>query len=96
MSRNPYPHETSWTIERNDVEVDVTVEYAVDDYARPASGHSGPPENYDPGSGWVFAINPWAIWGGADHEGVTLTENEIDAIHDWLSENHQEDDGYDY
>lgn len=84
-----YPHDTTWPLERGEKEIDVTVEYAVDDYATPASGMSGPPENYDPGSGWVFAINPIA-------NDITLTETEMDQIHDWLSENHEEDNGYDY
>lgn len=87
----PYPHDTSWTVERDGVELDVLAEYAVDERGTPASGLSGPPENYDPGSGWVFCINPLAMLeGGAT---VTLTEAEMDKIHAWLEENHEDDDG---
>jgi hypothetical protein len=86
MAKATYPHATHWTLERGEDSIDVAVEYAVDDYATPASGHFGPPEHYDPGSGWAFAINPVA-------SGVTLTQAEVDAVHDWLSESHEEDDG---
>lgn len=90
MTKPTYPHNTTWTVERNGEEIDVTVEYAVDDYATPASGHFGLPEDYDPGSGWAFAINPVAAH--EDGSAMALTQAEIDAIHDWLCENHEEDD----
>lgn len=89
-----YPHDTSWAVERNGEEIDVVVEYGVEERGSSPSGMSGPPENYDPGSGWVFYINPAAFVG--EVEAITLTEAEIDKIHSWLEENHEEDDGYDY
>jgi hypothetical protein len=91
--RDMYPHYTSWTIERADKEIDVLVEYGVEERGSAPSGMSGPPENYDPGSGWVFRINENAIWGD-DHERVALTEAEMDKIHSWLEENHEDDDGF--
>jgi hypothetical protein len=95
MEKIEYPHDTSWTIERDEPEgfsQDVLVEYAVEERGSAPSGMSGPPENYDPGSGWVFCINPEAFI--SDTETLTLTETEMDAIHSWLEENHEEDDGY--
>lgn len=92
-----YPHDTSWTIERDEPEgfsVDVLIEYAVEEYGSAPSGMSGPVEDYDPGSSWVFCINPEAFV--SDTERLTLTDAEIDKIHDWLAENHGADDDYDY
>lgn len=80
-----YPHDTSWTLERSESSHDVLVEYGVEERGQDASGWG---EHYDPGSGWVFYINPVA-------DGVTLTDEEIEAIHLWLEENHEEDDGWD-
>jgi len=93
MSKVLYPHDTSWTIERDGEEIDVLVEYSVDQYASEPSGMSGPPENYDPGSGWLFCILTDAV--REDGLLVALTEAEVDKIHGWLAENHEEDDGYD-
>lgn len=90
MTAPTYPHETSWTIERGESSHDVLVEYGVEERACAASGMFGPPEDYDPGSCWVFCINPVACWG-AEHETLTLTDSEMDKIHDWLAENHEED-----
>mgnify|MGYP003387899211 CR=1 FL=1 len=84
-----YPHDTSWTVERDGEEIYVLVEYGVEEHGSAPSGMSGPPENYDPGSGWVFYINDIAQ---GDSAAVTLTEAEIEKVHSWLEENH--DDGY--
>jgi len=92
MSEIKYPHDTSWTLERGGAEYDVLVEYAVEERGCAPSGMFGPPEDYDPGSGWVFYIKPEA-YVGDELPPVVLTEPEIDAIHVWLEENHEEDDG---
>lgn len=83
-------HTTYHEVIRGDEAIEVTVSYTVDDWATEASGHYGPPEHYDPGSGWLFAIEPVTA------EGVTLTDAEVDAIHSWLEENPPVDDGADY
>lgn len=90
-----YPHDTEWTLERGEWCANILVEYGVEERGSAPSGLSGPPENYDPGSGWVFYIKPTAV--GDDGVEHTLTSDEYDAIHSWLEENHEEDDGwYDY
>lgn len=95
MTRDLYPHDTSWTLTLADgTEEDVLIEYGVEEYGSAPSGMSGPPENYDPGSGWVFRINPEAFVD--EGRTITLTDADMDKIHDWLCENHVEDDGYDW
>ena len=95
-----YPHDIGWTIERDEPEgfcQDVFAEYAVEEYGSDPSGMSGPPENYDPGSSWVFCINPVAFI--SDDETLTLTEAEMEKIHDHLAQGgHDSGDGdfYDY
>jgi len=79
-------HTLEWTLERDEDAQDVTVHYRIDQYATEPSGHYGPPEHYDPGCGWLFEIRPTA-------DGVSLTEEEMDAIHSYLTENPPVDDG---
>lgn len=92
MTAPAYPHDTSWTLDRGGDELEVFVEYGVEKRGCAPSGMSGPPEDYDPGSGWVFYIKPEA-YVGDELPAVTLTEAEIEVIHQWLEENHEEDDG---
>lgn len=80
MKRKP-TYTTYHEVIRGDDAIEVTVTYHVDDYAREASGHYGPPENYDPGNGWLFDIDRDTV------EGVALTDDEVDAVHSWLEEN---------
>lgn len=86
-----YTHDVEWTLERGEDSIDVLVEYDIEEEECAPSGMFGPPENYDPGSGWAFCINNEA---SSDAGIITLTEQEIDAIHDWLCENPPVDDGY--
>ncbi len=79
-------HATYHEVIRGEDAIEVTVTYRVDDYARSPSGHYGPPENYDPGNGWLFDIDRDTV------EGVTLTDDEVEAVHSWLEENPPEDD----
>lgn len=90
MKPTKYGYETYWTIERGEDAIDVTVRYNVDDWARDAIGQWGPPENYDPGNGWLFDIETQT------EEGVTLTDDEIDAIHAYLESNPPEPEYPDY
>lgn len=83
-------HTTYHEVIRGDDAIEVTIHYRVDDYARDPSGQYGPIENYDPGNGWLFDIEPQT------EEGVTLTEQEIDAIHTYLESNPPEPDYPDY
>lgn len=83
-------HTTYHEVIRGDDAIEVTVTYRVDDPAREPSGMFGPPENYDPGNGWLFDIDPDTV------EGVTLTDDEIDAIHTYLESNPPEPDYPDY
>lgn len=86
-----YPHETYHEIIRGDEAIEVLVEYGVDQYDTEPSGQFGPPEHYDPGSGWVFAINENVE--ADDGRKFTLTDAEYDAIHSYLEENPPEEDG---
>ena len=93
MPKFKYTHDTEWTLERGESSIGVLIEYAIEERGQEPSGLSGPPEHYDPGSGWVFCINPVAV--GDDDTTVTLTDEEIGRIHDWLAENPPVDDGWD-
>lgn len=64
---------------------DLVVEF---DFYRgtPASGMSGPPENYDPGEGPEFYVTA-SCYESAPGIPVLLADHEVDKVTDWLLEN---------
>jgi hypothetical protein len=86
-----YPHDTTYTLYRDDPaeEIEVNIEYGVEEYGSPASGLSGPPENYDPGSGALFRTYEKATRLDTEEE-ITLTPEEIEKFEQWLAEHPEE------
>lgn len=68
------PEKFDCTYTRDDGATEVTVELVVDDWGSAPSGLSGPPENYDPGSGMEVYINK--AWNEETGEPVELTDAE--------------------
>lgn len=81
---------------------EVFVEFVVEDYGSSPSGLSGPPENYDPGSGPELHIEKVSIddGTGADLEIVGLPHAEIERLETEIMDNPDwwtpDDDGPDY
>jgi len=74
MPRTPDIY-TQWITLADDTEAEIT--FAVHDYGTAPSGHYGPPEHYDPGSGPELYVT-----GAADEDGrpVELSEAETERL----------------
>lgn len=80
-----WKHDSKWSLERGEENIDVIVDFTVDHWGSGPTGMFGPPEDYDPGSpAEIYVTKAVRI---DTSEEVKLTDAEEEAFCRWVEEN---------